>query len=92
MNVCNVLLTVGVISFVIALISAYLLYRNNRVYLFYSRVLTLCKYSDNRNLCYGLYDKLPKYDKLLFSFKKLTLENFYNEKEITLLRQRSYFR
>lgn len=69
----------------------YLRVRNKRLKLFYDYILELCYVYDVKNsidisknikksAIENIYDKLPNYDKILFSFKPLQLQYWIDAK------------
>lgn len=86
-----VVVILGVVAMYFVLGVLYLWKRNNEVRDFKMNVSNLCyerairiikqKKWDNLPDWY-LYDKLPSYDSMLWSFKPLKLESYYTEEEI----------
>lgn len=78
------------------LASIYMLYRNYKTMLFFEKTNALCLNWDKihivdivkgKEICAytWFYDKLPKYDKVLFSLKPIKLKYWMSEPKITKL-------
>jgi hypothetical protein len=85
--------TIAVLGLVLCFV---LMYRNSKTYELRTKVLDLCSKYDNRNIddilsgkkkssLTWFYERLPSYDSMMMSFKKLELESFMNEEEINKL-------
>lgn len=88
----TVYLIIAILCIVGIIICLWLLKRNNKVYSFRCEITHLChKYNirmidertyDSSNTAYDRFLEKYTYEDMLFSFKKLTLENWFTEEEI----------
>ena len=76
----------------------YLLYRNQKVAQFRKKINQMCYDYNTHHINLGskrdsawdwCFDKMPSYDKMLFSIKKVKLESFLTEDQIKRLQEKT---
>lgn len=70
-------------TFIVTIVGGYLLKRTHDVYTFRNQTLFLC-YNKGQ---LSIYNKLPSYDEMVYSFKPLTLDSYLSDEDITTLKK-----
>ena len=79
-----IIIIIGILIMVI-LFSFYFMHRNNEVF---ELRMSILHYSPKREMNHELYGLLPPYKKMVFSFKKLTLETYVSNEKLEELYQK----
>ena len=82
----------------IIIICFYILYRNKKVLKLRVKIIQMCGDYNKHHIQSGnntedawdwCFDKMPSYDKMLFSIKKVKLESFLTEDQIKRLQEKT---
>lgn len=74
----------------ILLICSYFSWRNNKTHVFLKQVNNMCHFWNNKHIndpdyvsaYLWFYQKIPSYQRILYSFKAIKLESFVSDEEI----------